>query len=224
MKKYKLSESDNDKVKEAVRQAESKTSGEIVTAIINESSDYAFYELLASIVAGAVYYLICLFFYSDITRWLKGLFWSYTDIFPILFIGSTTALIIGLFYLAANIEGVDRFIVPSPIISKKVNRRAMLFFGESGLFDTKDRTGVLIFISLREKRVELLADKGINSKVAENAWSGVVEKLTGRLKENNMVEGLVEAVSECGEMLIEHFPIEPDDENELSDDVHVLED
>jgi len=224
MKKYTLSERDNELVKKAVKEAESKTSGEIVTAIIKESSDYAFYELLASLIGGAVYYMICLFFYNELSLWLKGLFWSYTDIFPILFMGITTVSVIGLLYLAANIEGADRLIVPPGIIGKKVNRRALLFFGESGLFDTKDRTGVLIFISLREKRVELIADKGINSKVAENAWSGVVEKLIGRLKENKMVDGLVEAVTECGEMLIEHFPIEPDDENELSDDVHVLED
>lgn len=224
MKRYKLSEADNDRVRKAVAQAESKTSGEIVTAIIRESSDYAFYELRASLAGGFLYYMISLFFYSDISLFLQRLFWSYSDIYPILFLGSTTALVIGLLYVAANIEGVDRLIVPSRIIGKKVNRRALLFFGESGLFDTKDRTGVLIFISQREKRVELIADKGINSKVEEKAWTEVVDKLIGRLKENKMVDGLVEAVTSCGDMLEEHFPIEPDDENELTDDVHVLED
>ena len=60
MSKFKLSEADNDKVKEAISRAESKTSGEIVTAIIKESSDYAIYELQASLVGGFLYYLVCL--------------------------------------------------------------------------------------------------------------------------------------------------------------------
>ncbi|MBI9099061.1 MAG: TPM domain-containing protein [Spirochaetaceae bacterium] len=224
MKKIVLSPKDNERIKDAVREAESKTSGEIVTAIINESSDYAFYELLASIVGGFLYYTICLIFYSDISGLLQNMFWSYSDIFPTLFIGITTVLVIGLLYLISNINGVDRLIVPSKVISRKVNRRALLFFGESGLFNTRDRTGVLLFISLREKRVELLADSGINDKVKQEDWAEIVNNLISRLKENRMVDGLVEAVNSCGEMLVENFPIKPDDENELSDDVHILED
>jgi len=224
MSKKILSESDNERVKQAVSKAESKTSGEIVTAIIKESSDYAFFELVASLVGGFLYYLVCLFLYNDISSWLKSLFWTYSDVYTTTFIGLSTIVVVGLFYLIANINGVDRLIVPAKIISKKVNRRALLFFGESGLFDTKDRTGVLIFISLREKRVELLADSGINAHVPQEAWNGIVENLLSKLKENNIVDGMVEAVESCGEMLIEHFPIQPDDENELSDDVHILED
>lgn len=224
MSKFKLSEEDNEKIKAAVHRAESKTSGEIVTAIIKESSDYAFYELTASLLAGFIYYMICLFAYSELSQKLNRMFWSYTEMYTTLFIGLSTIIVIGLFYLLANIEGVDRLIVPSKIIGSKVNRRAQLFFGESGLFNTKDRTGVLIFISLREKRVELLADTGINALVKQDAWNDVVTDLVLKIKENNLVEGLELAVDACGDILVEHFPIEPDDENELSDDVHILED
>lgn len=224
MNQYKLSEADNERVKKAVAQAESKTSGEIVTAIIKESSDYAFFELRASLMGGFLYYMVALFFYGDISLFLQKTFWNYSEIYPTLFLGITTVIVIGLLYTVANIDGVDRLIVSSQIIGKKVNRRALLFFGESGLFDTKDRTGVLIFISLREKRVELIADKGINSKVEPNTWTDVVDNLIASLKRDHLVDGLVEAVIACGDKLIEHFPIEPDDENELSDDVHILED
>ena len=224
MKKIVLSEKDNERIKEAVREAESKTSGEIVTAVINESSDYAFYELRTALIAGFIYYSVCLFFYSHISLWLGKLFWSYTDLYPTLFIGMSTVLIIALIYLLSNMEGADRIIVPSKVISKKVSRRAHLFFGESGLFDTRDRTGILIFISLRERRVELIADSGINEKVESGTWDGVVNSLIGKLKEKKMTDGLVHAVTSCGDLLVEHFPIKDDDENELSDDVHILED
>ncbi|MDA3810549.1 MAG: TPM domain-containing protein [Spirochaetaceae bacterium] len=224
MSKYKLSDSDNEKVKQAIGRAEAKTSGEIVTAIIKESSDYAFYELLFSLIGGFVYYLVCLFLYNDISRWLNNFFWTYSEVYTTAFIGMSTIFVIGLFYVLANIDGVDRLIVPAKVIGKKVNRRALLFFGESGLFDTKDRTGVLIFISLKEKRVELIADKGINELVKQDTWNDVVSNLITRLKERNIVDGLVEAVDSCGNILSENFPIQPDDENELSDDVHILED
>lgn len=224
MKKPVLSEADNQKIKEAVARAESKTSGEIVTALIKESSDYAFHELLASLFGGFIFYTVCLIFYGDISRWLEKAFWSYNDSWPAIFIGVSTVAVIGILYLMANIEGVDRLIVSAKTIDRKVKRRAMLFFGEAGLFDTKDRTGILIFISLREKRVELIADKGINDKVHKDTWTDIVDQLIEDIKKGNMVDGLAQAVESCGSRLVEHFPIEPDDENELSDDVHVLED
>lgn len=224
MKKPVLSEADNKKIADAVARAESKTSGEIVTAIIRESSDYAFHELIAALFGGFIFYTVSLIFYGNIASFLERTFWSFSESWPAVFIGISTMLFIGLLYLIANIEGVDRLIVPAKIISRKVSRRAMLFFGEAGLFDTKDRTGILIFISLREKRVELLADKGINDKVSKETWSDIVEDLVADIKEGEMVDGLVKAVENCGERLIEHFPIEPDDVNELSDDVHILED
>lgn len=224
MKKAVLSEAENQKIKEAVANAESKTSGEIVTAIIKESSDYAFHELLASLFGGFIFYTISLIFYGDISRWLERTFWSYNVSWPAIFIGVSTLAVIGLLYLIANIEGVDRLIVPAKTIDREVKRRAMLFFGEAGLFDTKDRTGILIFISLREKRVELIADKGINEKVEKDTWNDIVDKLIDDIKAGDMVEGLADAVESCGDRLVEHFPIEPDDRNELSDDVHILED
>lgn len=224
MKKSILSEADNKRISDAVARAESKTSGEIVTAIIRESSDYAIHELIAALFGGFIFYTVSLIFYGNIASFLERTFWSYGETWPAVFIGITTILFIGLLYLLANIEGVDRLIVPAKTISRKVHRRAMLFFGEAGLFDTKDRTGILIFISLREKRVELIADKGINDKVAKDTWNDVVDNLVSDIKEGKMVGGLVQAVETCGDRLIEHFPIEPDDENELSNEVRILED
>lgn len=224
MKKPLLTEEENRKISQAVARAESKTSGEIVTAIIRESSDYAFHELVAALFGGFIFYTVCLFFYGDISAWLEQTFWSFSPSWPAIFIGIATVAFIGLFYLLANVDGMDRLIVPARTIGRKVSRRAMLFFGEAGLFDTKDRTGILIFVSMREKRVELIADRGINDKVAADTWTSVVDALVEDIKKGKMVEGLVKAVESCGERLIEHFPIAPDDRNELSDDVHILED
>lgn len=224
MKKAFLSEKDQKRISDAVAKAESRTSGEIVTALIRESSDYAFHELLASLFGGFIFYTVSMISYGPIAAFLERNFWSYNESWPALFIGIGTILTMGVLYLLANVEGVDRLIVPSSTISRKVNRRAVLFFSEANLFDTKDRTGILIFVSLREKRVELLADKGINDKVDKDTWNDVVENLLIAIKKGQMADGLVKAVESCGERLVEHFPIAPDDENELSNEVHILED
>jgi putative membrane protein len=94
---------------------------------------------------------------------------------------------------------------------------------ESGVYDTRDRTGILIFISALEHRVELLADKGINEKIPGEKWDSIVHHIVNGIKSGALVKHLTESISRCGELLAEHYPIQPDDVNELKDDMAVLE-
>ena len=222
MKKF--SEADLTKIREAAAAAEKKTSGEIASAVINESSDYAYYELLFSVLAGAFFFILLLFFHGGIVSWLDGVFWGGAGWQAAGFYGLVSLLVGGLVYLAANIPGFDRVIVPGTVIDKKVHRRALVHFMESGVYDTRDRTGILIFISLKERRVELIADAGINAKVQPGEWDGIVEGLILSLKEDRAAEGVVEAVTACGRILSASFPIKPDDTNELPDGLVFLED
>ena len=76
MKKAWFSIEDREVVAQAVREAESKTSGEISTALISESSDYAFYELRASAGFGILLYMILLFFYEGTAAFVSSLSWN----------------------------------------------------------------------------------------------------------------------------------------------------
>jgi putative membrane protein len=221
---FNLTGRDKETIKEAIGRAEKNTSGEIVTAIIKESSDYAFYELLTAIIGGFLTYLISIYFYAEIAQWLEGLFWDYTDIYTATFLGGAVILSTGTIYLLVNVPGIDRFIVPGKIITRRVNQRAKGHFLEAGLSNTRDRTGILIFISYREKRIELLADSGISSLIPEEKWKGIVNDLIVEIKKKKIGEGIVKAVEECGELLSEHFPIKSDDTNELPNDINILED
>ena len=224
MKKFSLTQEDRDNIKEAAVRAEKTTSGEIVTAIIKESSDYAFYELLAALTGGFISFLAALYFYGSISTWLEGLFWEYSPVYSASFMGLLVIAVSGLLYILANIPGVDNLIVPGRVIRKHVKQRAIGHFVEAGLANTKDRTGILIFISYQEKRIELLADTGINELIPKEKWNDIVENLVKNIRNKNTGEGIVKAIDECGKLLSKHFPIKPDDTNELSNDINILED
>jgi putative membrane protein len=74
----------------------------------------------------------------------------------------------------------------------------------------------LIFISLLEREVEVLADRGINEKVPPGTWEDIVRLLTGELKAGHAGAGLCKAIQRCGDILAEHFPRPSDDTDELA--------
>ncbi len=223
MPKIILSGKKKKKIKSAVKEAESKTAGEIAAAFIKESDNYALYELLFGIFCGFVYFILMMFFAQDIENTIRGMFWDYSSEYLPLFYGLSTFLVIFIFYFLANISIIDRLVVPKRVMQEKVNQRAVRHFMDSGVYNTRDRTGILIFISALEQRVELLADKGINEKISPEKWNDIVRHIIEGIKTNRLTDHLVNAVGECGTLLAQHFPIRPDDVNELKDDVALLE-
>ncbi|NQT64715.1 MAG: TPM domain-containing protein [FCB group bacterium] len=223
MSGFKLRKEDMKKIGSAVKKAESKTSGEIATAMIKESYNYAIYELIFAVVIGFVYFIVMMFFTGSIEQFLQGNFWDYSVNYMIMFYGFSTFIVITLFYFIGNISSIDRLIVPKKILIQKVQERATRYFMESGVYNTKDRTGILIFISILERRVELLADSGINAKIPQEKWQSIVDNIIKGIKQKDIASHLTESINECGDLLVEHFPIQADDKNELTDAIDILE-
>ena len=92
-------------------------------------------------------------------------------------------------------------------------------FYKLGVDKTRDKTGILIFILLDKKQFYILADEGINEIVAENTWDGIKNEMEKRFKEGNFCKGIIHGITEVGKLLSKHFPIKPDDTNELSNEV-----
>lgn len=223
MKKINLNSENKKQIAEAVSKAESNTSGEIVTAFIKESYDYAVYEMSFAVIVSFIYFVAMMFFVSDVQSWLQGMFWDYSQNYLIVFYGFSTFLVGAIFYFLANLAAIDRLIVPKKIMQQKVHDRALLHYMESGIYNTRDRTGILIFISLLEHRVELLADKGISAKIPLEQWQQIVEQILSGVKQGDFTNKLCKSIEECGSLLAEHFPIKADDTNELTNDINVLE-
>ena len=104
-------------------------------------------------------------------------------------------------------------------MAEEVFQRALETFYKHNVSMTKDRTGIMIFISLLERKVEVLADCGINEKVENNYWNQIVTNLVSKIKEGSIAIGLCEAILDCGKSLESSFPIKDNDVNEISNDL-----
>lgn len=94
-------------------------------------------------------------------------------------------------------------------------------FYNLGMDKTRDKTGILLFILLKEKRFQILADTGINSEVEQKTWDNIALGLSDYFKKGNYLEGIVNTVDEMSKILSNHFPKKADDWDELSDEVSV---
>ena len=107
-------------------------------------------------------------------------------------------------------------------MARTVRLQAYRAFVEEEVFATRDRTGILIFISVFEHRVEVLADKGINAVVADGVWSEVVSMIVRGIKDETLTDGLLAGIERCGQILHDHgVDIRTPDPNELPDDLRI---
>jgi putative membrane protein len=103
------------------------------------------------------------------------------------------------------------------LVERRVAQRAAEAFLAEEVFDTRDRTGILLFLSLLEHKVLVLGDAGINAKVQQSEWEEVVKLIVDGMRSGKPADGLIEAIQKCGALLKrEGVVIKPDDKDELS--------
>ncbi len=218
----KLSSKEKDLIANAVAQAEKNTSGEIAVVVAKQSCDYAVYELTFAVIMGLIAMVISLIFFSQIDTFIHEMIWTNSPLITTSVIGLGSFLIITIFYFLANIPVIDRIIIPKSVKEEKVREKAQLSFVEYGVSKTRDRTGVLIFISNLEKKVLILADTGISQVYSNDSWKKQVTRIIDGIKTNNFANELVKVISEIGKVLSTNFPIKSDDTNELADHVREI--
>ncbi len=94
-------------------------------------------------------------------------------------------------------------------------------FYELGMEKTKEKTGVLIYLLLSDRKFQIIGDEGINKKVSKEFWDIVAMKVAEFFRDNKFLEGLNHAIEEVGVVLKREFPMKAGDTNELSNDVVV---
>jgi putative membrane protein len=114
-------------------------------------------------------------------------------------------------------SAVTRRLVPARLQREAVLARAEQAFIEQGVTETRDRSGVLLFLSETEHRLELLADRGIHERVGSEVWQALVDDVVGAIRKGQAASGLTRAIDAIGARLAEHFPPSADDVNELPD-------
>jgi len=184
-----ISDADKARVADAIRAAEAKTSGEIFCVIARHSSDYRLVPLVwAALVALAVPAPLIY-----LTLWPAALIYL---------------IQLGVFIVAAivlSLPAIRFHVVPRSTKHERAHTEAMRQFFAQGLDHTENRTGVLIFASAAERYAEIVADSGINTKVAPEVWDKAIGALIDGIKDDRPGDGFVAAVELCGAVLAEHF-------------------
>jgi putative membrane protein len=106
-------------------------------------------------------------------------------------------------------------IVPAVIAEDAAHSAALAQFMAHGVHLTSARTGVLIYVSLRPRRIEILADSGIHAKVGQATWDDAVARLAAEIRTGPLGDALAHAIRDLGALLAVHFPRPKGDRNEL---------
>jgi putative membrane protein len=216
-----LSEAEHAAVSAAVSAAEGSTSGEIVTVVTDRSDGYSDVALVwAAAIAFTALAVLTFFphFYLGLVDRLLGNWnaeWTPRGIFGL-------ALLVGILkfagmWLIQLWQPLKFFLIPGPIKSRRANARAVAICKVGAERRTTGRTGILIYLSMRERRAEIVADEAITSKVSPEVWGEAMAAMLSELKRGGCGAGVVAAVEKVGKVLAEHLPREAGDVNELPD-------
>jgi putative membrane protein len=216
--KQKFSDEDLQRIKTAVKEAEQSISGEIVPVIVEKSGMYSIATYKASLIAAAfVFVLIIILDRYVVADTMNTLYYDPIFIFTAVMIGAALGALIPNFS-----EPIKRILIPKKLMDECCRQSALNAFLEEEIFNTRHRTGIMIFISFFEHEVIVMADRGISKVVEQKEWDKIVSALVVDIRSGKIIDGVEAGIKRCGEILLEKgFHKTPDDINELRDDLRI---
>lgn len=206
-----MSEADHARVAAAVRSAEAQTSGEIYCVLARSSDSYlahaGFALAVAVFASGIVVAAVAIGLFGPINA--------------LAFAVAEAAAFASLLALVWRFPALRMAFVPRRARYRRASANAQRQFLARNVHRTAARTGVLVFVSVAERYAEIVADSGIDARVPQHAWNGMVARLLVAARERRYADGFVEAAQTAGALLAAHFPKGASDRNELDD--HVVE-
>jgi putative membrane protein len=202
-----FSTEDERRISEAITNAERQTSGEIVVVVAAQSDGYYY---VPPLVAGIV---------SLLVPW-PLIFFTQMHVVSIYLIQLAVFALITAALMPVPIRTA---LVPAGIKHLHARRRAVEQFLVQNLHTTSGRTGVLLFVSVAEHHAQIVADKGIDAKVAPGTWKKIVDQLADAIGKGHPADGFVTAIAAIGAVLAQHFPPGAQDPNELPDHLIILQ-
>ena len=204
MPKQFLNESTKQALKQAVQSIESQSSAEVVITVRRSSGDYLHAPALvaACVATGSLAFL---------------LFSPYAfSLWSILIDPPLVAAI--SYYCCLQIPVIGRWLTRSKTLTQHVQKAGRATFFEKGVRHTRDRIGILVYISLVERRIEVIADSGVEKKVPLSAWQNAIEAIQDSMRQENGAL-VAQRITHLGPILANILPRMEDDENELPDEV-----
>lgn len=197
-----LSETDRERIRAAIRAAETRTAGEFAVVVARQSDHYLTVPILIAAVAALT---------------VPGVLWygGLVEAFPWLYGAQLGAFIVLLAVLLW--PPATRLVVPAVVSRHRVARHAHELFHALELHRAHEGSGVLLFVSLAERRVEIMADHGIHRRVPQGTWDAIVADFTREVGAGRLADGLVKAIEALGRTLGEHCPRPPGHVGKLPD-------
>ncbi len=196
-----LTQEQKTSIAQAIETAEQNTSGELVAVLAQSSDDYLYIPILWAALLALVLPGILM-----LSQW------------PIDFVQiyqyqvGTFILLTLLFHWAP----IKMSLIPPAVKKARAALRARDEFLTLGLHNTSNRSAIMIFVSVAEHYVEILADQGISDKVPDAEWNGLVSNFIEHIRHNDFTTGYVETIQRCGEIMASHFPSGFGKDNELT--------
>jgi putative membrane protein len=218
-----------------IKEVEKKTSGEIVVMVVDASDRYEDIDAVLALVTGATLSVLpaeLVFERSAyfLTKLLPTFHWA--SVVPdkarfitalLFFIIMSIVLYFPIRYFVSFFPFIKSLFLSERRREREIRERAIRAFHQQGLHNTRDETGILFLISLLERKVYVLADKGIYLKINQSDLDGYAFAVAQGISKKRAAESLCEAIRAIGADLAEHFPPRPDDTNELPDGIITAE-
>jgi putative membrane protein len=201
-----LTSAERERIAQLVEAIESTTASELVTVVFRRSSSYAAHRI-GWAAAGALALVS-----------LAHLLWPRVMVMELL---GAQALCFAALYAVFGLGPCLRHIVPRWAKEQAVHAKVQQLFLELGVTETRDRSGVLIYLSELEHRVEILGDRGIHQHLGAEAWQALVQELVTSIRQGKAAEGLERILRRLGTELAAKFPVRAGDTNELPNTVIV---
>lgn len=198
-----FSADDKARITAAIHAAEKNTSGEFVAVVARASDHYILLPLLWSAILALLFPGACL---------LAGVSARWVPLYQIQLL-----VFIGLAILLLTVPGLHLKLIPRHVKHAHASRLAQAQFYAQGVQLTTHHSGVLFFVSLAERYVEIVADKGIHEKLGEDHWRGIIDTFVAHVRRGQVVDGFVDAIGACGAAMAAHYPPDSTATNELSD-------
>lgn len=221
-----LTEADNDKVSAAIAAAEANSAGEIVavaTPISDAYHDVALHWGLVPLFAVLAW---AAWRPSALTWWYELLFGGWesdptmSQLLTLLMVFAALKFTVALLIL--KWMPLRLALTPGATKQRRVRRRAIAVFKAAAEKRTAGRTGMLIYLSLAERRAEIVADEAILKVTDEHTWGEAMTALIEQVRAGHPGDGIVAAIERVGGVLAEHFPRSVDDSNEIPDKLILL--
>ena len=202
-----LTAAERQSITDMVQKMERMTSGEIVPMIVSRSHEYPMAAALCAVSTALPLALL-------LTNLIGARIWIGPENMW-LFLGILVILYTLFYPLISRSDRLKSFFLPRQQAATEVQEAAMSAFYQQQLHKTRDANGILLYISVMEQMVWILADSNINAKIDQHEWDLIIAELTTGIKAGKSSQAVCLAVESIGNILHRHFPVRGDDQDEL---------